>query len=314
MQSRCNPRNSPLLPAAQPRGCTECTPEAPGDRPMSGKSALRLSSMLLLACAALLVGCSKRQRSLEVFVGSATKPVLEEAATLFEKQTGIKVLLHFGGSGKMLSELKLARRGDLYVPGSSDYMELAKRERLVLPETEKWLTYLVPSINVPAGNPKDIRSLEDLARPGIRVGIARPDAVCVGLYAVEILERAGLAERVRPNIVTHAESCEKTAQLVALGTVDAVLGWEVFEHWQPDKIKSVLLAPEQVARIGYIPAAVSVFSKERRLARQFVDFLVGDQGQALFRKWRYFASAEEARKLALPDTAVGGEWKLPPGW
>jgi molybdate transport system substrate-binding protein len=273
-----------------------------------------MKKLMVTIALILAAGCAKKPRSIEVFVGSATKPVLEEAATLFEKQTGIKVLLHLGGSGKMLSEMKLARRGDLYLPGSSDFMELAKRERLVLPETEKWLTYLVPAINVPAGNPKNIRSLEDLARPGVRVGIARPDAVCVGLYAVEILERAGLAERVRPNIVTHAESCEKTAQLVALGTVDAVLGWEVFEHWQPDKIKSVLLAPQQVARIGYIPVAVSVWSKQRPLAQQFVDYLVGDQGQALFRKWRYFASADDARKLALPDTAVGGEWKLPPGW
>jgi molybdate transport system substrate-binding protein len=100
-------------------------------------------------------------------------------------------------------------------------VEIAKREKLVLSEAEKIVAYFVPAINVPAGN---------LARPGLRVGIARPDSVCVGLYGVEVLERAGLADRVRPNVVTHAESCEKTAQLVALGTVDAVLGWELGER------------------------------------------------------------------------------------
>ena len=214
----------------------------------------------------------------------------------------------------MLSELKLARRGDLYLPGSSDFMDMAKRENLVLPETEKRVAYLVPAINVPAGNPKNIRTLEDLTRPGLRIGIARPDSVCVGLYAAEVLERAGLVERVRPNIVTHAESCEKTAQLVALGTVDAVMGWEVFHYWQPDKIETVLLAPDQVARIGYIPIAVSVFSKQEPLAQQFIDVLVGEEGQAVFRKWHYLTSVEEARKLARPETPVGGEWKLPAGW
>lgn len=40
---------------------------------------------------------------LEVFVGSATKPAIEDAASTFEKESGIKLLLHFGGSGKMLS-------------------------------------------------------------------------------------------------------------------------------------------------------------------------------------------------------------------
>jgi molybdate transport system substrate-binding protein len=69
-----------------------------------------------------------------------------------------------------------------------------------------------------------------------------------------------------------------------------------------------------VARIGYIPIAVSVFSKQRPLAQQFIDFLVGEEGQAVFRKWHYLTSVEEARKLARPETPVGGEWKLPAGW
>jgi molybdate transport system substrate-binding protein len=273
---------------------------------------LCIISMALLT--ATLSGCSKSPRSLEVFVGSATKPAIEEAAQVFEKKTGVRVLLHLGGSGKMLSEIKLARRGDLYLPGSSDFMDIAKRETLVVPETEKRVAYLVPAINVPVGNPKNIRTLEDLARPGLRVGIARPDSVCVGLYAAEVLERAGLAARVRPNIVTHAESCEKVAQLVALGTVDAVLGWEVFHFWQPDKIDTVLLKPDQIARIGYIPIAVSSFSTQRALAEQFIAFLVGAEGQEVFKKWHYLTSIEEARKLTRIDAPVGGEWTLPAGW
>jgi molybdate transport system substrate-binding protein len=271
---------------------------------------------LLWFAAALDVfgGCAREPAAIEVFVGSATKPAIEEAAARYEQKHAVRVLLHFGGSGKMLSEMKLARRGDLYLPGSSDFMDMAKREGLVLAETEQRVAYLIPAINVPAGNPKNIRSLEDLARPGVRVGIARPDAVCVGLYAAEVLERAGLAERVRPNIVTHAESCEKTAQLAALGAVDAVLGWRVFHYWQPDKIETVLLEPGQIPRIGYIPIAVSVYSKDRARAQAFIDFLIGEEGQAVFRKWHYLTSAEEARRFARPDTPVGGEWKLPAGW
>lgn len=260
-------------------------------------------------------GCAqKTPPSLELFVGSATKPAIEEAAALYEKQHAVRVLLHFGGSGKMLSEMKLAQRGDLYFPGSSDFMDLAKREGLVLPETERRVAYLVPAINVPAGNPKNIRTLEDLARPGVRLGIARPDTVCVGLYAAEVLEKSGLKDKIRPNIVTHAESCEKTAQLAALGSVDAVLGWRVFHYWQPDKIETVLLSPEQIPRIGYIPIAVAVFSKDRVRAQSFIDFLVGEEGQAVFRKWHYLTSLDEARAFTRPDTSAGGEWKLPEGW
>lgn len=253
-------------------------------------------------------------KTLELFVGSASKPPTEQCAKLFEEKTGARLLTHFGGSGLMLSQAKLSERGDIYFPGSSDFMELAKREGLVLPETEQVVVYLVPAINVPRGNPKGVFSLEDLCRPGTKVGIARPDTVCVGLYAVEVLEKAGLGKKARPNIATYAESCEKTAQLVALGSVDAVIGWSVFEHWNPDKIQTVPLPPERVSRIGYIPVAILRGSREPELARAFIAFLRGEEGLAVFRKWHYFTTEAEARRLALPTTPVGGEWPLPEEW
>ena len=109
---------------------------------------------------------------------------------------------------------------------------------------------------------------------GLRVGIARPDTVCVGLYAVEALENQGLWERIRPNLVGYAESCSKTAQMLSLGLVDAVLGWDVFERWDPERIESVPLPPGSIPRVGYIPAAVSAFTEKPKAAAAFVAFLV----------------------------------------
>ncbi len=255
-----------------------------------------------------------RGQTLSLFVGSASKPPTEDAVAAFQDKTGAKLEVNYGGSGKMLSELKLSGRGDIYFPGSSDYMELAKREELVIPETERRVVYLIPAINVVRGNPHGIKSVDDLAKPGLRLGIARPDTVCVGLYGVEVLESMGLADKVKPNIVTHAESCEKTAQLVSLKSVDAVLGWEVFEHWDPDNIETVRLPPDKVTRIGYIPAAVTTTSKQRELAEAFIAYLTSDEGRAHYKKWHYLTTVEEARKYATESTPVGGEWSLPAGW
>lgn len=248
---------------------------------------------------------------LEAFVGSASKPPTEEAAATFERTRGCRVLLHFGGSGAMLAQMKLAARGDLYFPGSSDFMEKAKRDGLVDPSTERRVVYLLPAINVPAGNPKGIRTLADLARDDVRVGIARTDTVCVGLYAEEVLRKAGLWDRVKPRIVTEVESCEKVAQIVGLGSVDAAMGWSVFQAWNPAKIQTVPLAPAQIARIAYIPVALSAFAKHKELALAFIEYLVSPEGQAIFRKHGYFVTEGEARALALPGTPVGGETTRP---
>lgn len=256
-------------------------------------------------------GCAKEeQRALTAFVGAASKPAIEEAALAFEQETGIKVYLTLGGSGTMLSQMKISRSGDLYIPGSPDYMLMAERDGVVEPASVKLVTYLVPAILVQKGNPKNIQSLADLARPGVEVGIGNPQAVCVGLYAYEILEYNNMLAKVGPNIVTCAESCDKTATLVALKSVDAVLGWSVFASWH-DTIDVVYLEPEQLPRLAYVPGAISRFTKDRENARKLLDFLVSRQGQGIFQKWGYITTEEEVRKFA-PHAEIGGEYRLPP--
>lgn len=281
-------------------------------RPRGWVTVLVVSWGLVLGSAAQ--AGQRSGRSLEVFAGSASKPALEEAARRFEGETGARVFLHLGGSGTMLSQMELLRRGDVYFPGSSDFMELAKRKGLVDAATEVVVVYLLPAINVQRGNPKNIRGLEDLARPGLRVGIARPATVCVGLYAVEALEARGLTEAVLKNVVNQAESCEKTAQMISLGLVDAVIGWDVFGEWDPERVETVYYPPDQVTRIGYLPAAVSAFPREPELARAFLAYLVSPEGQTVFRANGYLTDLAEARKRARPDTPVGGEWPLPASW
>ena len=252
-----------------------------------------------------------------IFAGAASKPPTAEVVRIYQQEKGVKVLATFGGSGFVLSQMKLARKGDVYFPGSSDFMEKAKKEGLVFPETEKIMAYLVPAINVRRGNPHQIRSLRDLLKPGLRLAIAEPASVCVGAYAVEVVEKnfnPQERERFRRNLVTMVESCEKTANLISLKAVDAVLGWEVFESWDPERIQRVPLKPEEVPRIGYLPAAVARFTEDRAQAEQFVNFLISPESQTVFRKHGYLMSVQEARAYTLPNTPVGGEYVLPESW
>ena len=61
----------------------------------------------------------------------------------------------------------------------------------------------------------------------------------------------------RANLLNYTESCEKTATAISLKQVDAVLGWSVFEEWDPDNIQTIALPASQIPRVGYIPIAVA---------------------------------------------------------
>jgi molybdate transport system substrate-binding protein len=267
-----------------------------------------VSFLILLWSSSSLAG-----RTLIAFVGSASLPATKEAARVFEKETGIHVELHFGGSGSMLSQMILSRRGDLYFPGSPDYMAKAIERNTVNPASVRAIAYLIPAINVPRANPRSIKGLDDLGRQEVRLAIANPHSVCVGLYAVEILEKNGLKKRIKPNIKTYVESCSKTAHIVALNNVDAAIGWRVFERWNPERILTIPLKPHEVPRIASIPIAISTYSRSHKEAQQFIDFLDSDAGKGIFRKWGYIVTEAEARRFA-PKAQIGGRYEVPSDW
>lgn len=260
---------------------------------------------------------SYANEKLTIFVGAASKPPTEEIIENFQKETNIKIDVIFGGSGYILSQMKLAKKGDIYFPGSSDYMELAIKEKLVYPETEKRVVYLVNAINVQKGNPKNIKTLKDLTKPNIKIAIANPEGVCVGAYAVEIIEKNFNSEEkkaFRKNLINYTESCDKTASIIALKGVDAVIGWEVFQYWNPEQIQTIDLNKNEIVRIGYIPIAIAKYTKNKELAQKFIDYVLSDKGKNIFKKYQYFSTPIEAEKYIGEKKPIGGYYQVPKDW
>jgi len=277
---------------------------------------------MLLVAVSLSIGYSSSlgfaEERLLFMAGAAAKPVVEELAKSFEKKTGIPVDICIGGSGMLLSQIKLSKKGDLYFPGSIDFIEQAKKEGLLDESTVTPIVYLVPAINVRRGNPKNIKSLKDLCKPGLKVIIANPETVCLGVFATELFEKLFTAEEkkaLRKNLVNYAESCEKTANSIALKSCDAVLGWSVFEHWNPELIETVKLDPSEIIRVSYLAVAATKYSKKLELAEQFIAFMKSPEGLEYFKKFKYFTSPQEALEYVGQDKPVGGEpFRVPPEW
>ncbi len=276
------------------------------------RSALHAVATLLLL--GLAGGCREREPPpLRVFAGSANRPALERIAALWEAEGGAPIETIYGGSGTVLSQLQLAGRGDVYLPGSQDFMERAEALGQVRPETIAELAWLVPALIVPEGNPAGIESLEDLTRPGLRVGIGNPDSVCLGSFAIELLEYNGLLERVFPNVVAFGASCSGVADMAAIGSAEVVIGWRVVERWNPERLDRVELEPHQIPRISAIPIAVTTHSERPALASALVDLARSTEGLQAYAEAGYLTRQADALRLA-PQAQLGGSYALPEGW
>ncbi len=64
-----------------------------------------------------------RPLKIRAYFGSAAEVPEEELVATFQKETGITVEYTMSGSGTLLSAIELAKVGDLYAPGSQDFMQ-----------------------------------------------------------------------------------------------------------------------------------------------------------------------------------------------
>jgi molybdate transport system substrate-binding protein len=260
----------------------------------SRKARLRVSSpaALLAALSGLWLGTALiaaegsggKTGRLTVFAGAASQPATKEVARLFTAETGIPVDCTFGGSGTVLNQIRIEHFGDIYLPGSDDYMDKAEQEGLVDPVSRRVVCWLLPVICVPKGNPKQIKGLADLARPGLRVTIGDPRSVCLGSIAKAALEKAGIYAAVEKRVVTYAADCQQVANLIRMDEVDAAIGYDVFQRQSPDLMDAI---PFAGATAVNVPAAVVTFSKHKVEAQRFADYLAGPKGREVFTRHGY---------------------------
>jgi molybdate transport system substrate-binding protein len=139
---------------------------------------------------------------------------------------------------------------------------------------------------VPAGNPGNIHSVEDLAKPGVRVGISMIDCL-KGLWE-DITARLNLLDEIRPNITYHANGCIAIVEAVAEGLVDAAFGWTAFEHLAEGRIEIIEMPGEQQVLRGTGVGLLS-FSRQPEIAAQFMNFLASRDARACYEKYGWIA-------------------------
>ncbi|MEX2579869.1 MAG: molybdate ABC transporter substrate-binding protein [Verrucomicrobiales bacterium] len=230
---------------------------------------------------------AERSDSLLIFSGAGLREPMEAARAAYEQETGVKVKTLYAGSACLLAQLAITHRSrpsDLYLPGEQYYMDQAAERGFV--QEEEAICYFVPVIMVAEGNPKNIRTLQDLARPGVRVGMGVERVTAVGKTSVELLERHGLRERVERNLVLHAPTAPELGAAIEIGSIDAAINWDAVAAWYENESDVVTLDPAENI-IVRVPLGLLSFSANPRLARDFFDFVVSKAGRDIFRRQRY---------------------------
>jgi len=264
-----------------------------------------LTLLLLASTIYVLITNNLRTSELEeLFI--LAPPVLQKPLDLiiseFTERYGVLVKTSYEPTGSLINKLRLSGRGDVLVTADHEFMQQAVEEGLVIGDSVRVLTYLIPAIIVPRNNPANITNLKDLTKPNLKIAIANPEVSPAGRYAITVLINTGIYEEVKNNIVVYAESISKLASLVALGAVDAAIGFHVMHYWYPNETEIIWLQPQEVPEVACQLIGIAKNTSNTELSKKFVDFVIESlKRDDVWKDIGYITSIEELRTYDLAD-------------
>ena len=223
------------------------------------------------------------QTTILVHAGAGIRPALDEAGAAFQKKSGVRVDYNYKGSACLLPDVCVSQKGDVYVPGELYFMQQAVDRKLVKPGY-KVVASMTTVIIVQPGNPKNIAALDDLAKPGVRLGLGDPQVVAIGRAASEALVKAGVWDRAKTNMVMSAQNVTELSNAVKMKQLDAAIVWDATAALYSDRELKAVPIDARVATCSPVPAGVLKFSKNAKAAQAYVDFLAGPEAKAIFLK------------------------------
>ena len=189
---------------------------------MSALGPFRSAPLLLLAVW-LITGCGRTEPArLRVLCGSSMSAPIQELAREFGRVNGVEVDIDLGGSETLLPKILAGAPADVYVchdPFEDKVKAAARWSGSVV------VGYLEPVLAVRPGNPNGIRSVDDLQRAGLKLGIGDPRYSTCGELFVRALQQRGIYDAVMKQVVLQARSTTDVANGLVVGPLDAAVLW-----------------------------------------------------------------------------------------
>ena len=234
-----------------------------------------------IAIATLLASTLVNAAEIRVAVAANFAQTLKEIVTLFEKDTGHKVALTQGSTGKLYAQISQGAPFDVLLSADDETPEKLVREGKAVNGTQ--FTYAVGRLAL--WSPKS-----DMVDEGGQVlktdkfrfiAIANSRVAPYGRAAVQVMQKLGVLNLIEPRVV-QGESITQTFQFVSTG--NAQLGFvalsQIIDH---GKIKSgsAWIVPETMHETLKQDAVLLNSAKDAAAATALLSFLKSDKAKKI---------------------------------
>lgn len=245
------------------------------------KRMIALSLLLVFGVGVLffVFGYARKDKTLIVYAGKGIEKAMEEVKTVFEEKHDITLDILYAGSVTCLRTIRETGRGDIFIPGALHVLE----NDADLIDNHQYVALHVPMVGIHKDNPKEIRSFDDLAKPGVRISVGNSKMCSMGEVANKIISRSALKEGLTKNIVIRSPTVIELLNLVIKKEADAAIIWKDTMHWPEFEVLKGIEIPPGINETSEIHVAVLTTSEHKKSAQLFADF-VASEGKMIFEK------------------------------
>lgn len=267
------------------------------------KIALTLMAVLLVFAAA---GCNKpvekagdtpatpetgseaEKTELVVFAAASMTETMEEIKTLYQsKNENVNIVYTFDSSGTLKTQIDEGADCDIFISAAQKQMNALDPEKgdvegsnPIDSKTRIDLLENKVTLAVPAGNPKEISSFEEIGTDKVEaIALGNAD-VPVGQYSEELLTKLGIWDEIQSK-VTFGSNVKEVTTWVSEAVVDCGIIYATDAH--SAGLEVVAEADDSMLENKVIyPAAILENSDSKEAAQDFLNFLQGEEAGKIF--------------------------------
>lgn len=217
-------------------------------------------------------------QSVTVFAAASLKGTFTELGHIYEQQhPGATVTFNFGGSNSLLEQLTNGAKADVLATADQATMAKAAQAGVRGGDSAVFASNIL-TIVTPPGNPANITTFADLAKPGVSLVVCAPQVPC-GAATTKVAAGAGVA--LSP--VSEESSVTDVLAKVTSGQADAGLVYVTDAKSAGAKVTTIEF-PESATVVNEYPIARTLGGGNPDGGDQFIDLVLSEDGRKVLQE------------------------------
>jgi len=295
-----------LLVSALFAGCTQSTTSTPATTAATTVPVTTVATPVAAATTAVPTTVVTTATPAPTYTATEGNLVAYTAASLTGASSSIgpaftkaypnhKVAFNLDGTQALKTQVEAGAYADVFISASNSYTNTLKSEGYFVNDSVKTLTTNYIIVILPASNPANIKSLSDLAKPGVKIAMAA-GTVPVGSATMTVLNNSAKStygeawkNSTISNVVTYETSEPAVATKVSLGEVDAGFVYQSTAAASASGTYKTIAIPAKDNYLQTYTIGILKGSTNKAIAADFEQFMLSSAGQQILANYGFTA-------------------------